>query len=222
MDRDVRHRVEARLGRRGPDRRDAGGDGRLARVLVPDRHRIGAFGPGGGGSARRDRAEHREDDDPDNGANCRRRAKRKQGHEIPFRLALCRWYVRSTVCPGHTGRGLSWVFAPRSGPAGPSECPCGDNQVPDESALDGVAVALDDEEKRRVGLLLLGKGAVSAHRFDRPRAAGLDERQQHEKRCSVLGTSAPSRHTRYSLRIDLDRCSELEAIARRPGPRGPG
>ena len=114
------------------------------------------------------------------------------------------------------------VLAPRSGPAGPSECPCGDNQVPDESALDRVAVALDDEEKRRVGLLLLGKGAVSAHRFDRPRAAGLDERQQHEKRCSVLGTSAPSRHTRYSLRIDLDRCSELEAIARRPGPRGPG
>jgi hypothetical protein len=34
---------------------------------------------------------------------------------------------------------------------------------------------LDDEEERRVGLLLLGKGAVSAHRFDRPRAAGLDE-----------------------------------------------
>jgi hypothetical protein len=33
-----------------------------------------------------------------------------------------------------------------------------------------------DEEERRVGLLLLGKGAVSAHRFDWPRVAGLDDR----------------------------------------------
>jgi hypothetical protein len=37
---------------------------------------------------------------------------------------------------------------------------------------------MDDEQERRVGLLLLGKGAVSAHRFDWPRAAGLDDDQQ--------------------------------------------
>jgi hypothetical protein len=39
-----------------------------------------------------------------------------------------------------------------------------------------IAPAVDDEEERRVGLLLLGKGAVSAHRFDWPRVAGLDDR----------------------------------------------
>jgi hypothetical protein len=38
-----------------------------------------------------------------------------------------------------------------------------------------ITPAADDEEERRVELLLLGKGAVSAHRFDRPRAAGLDD-----------------------------------------------
>jgi hypothetical protein len=38
--------------------------------------------------------------------------------------------------------------------------------------------APDDEEERRVGLLLLGKGAVLAHRFDRPLAAESDETQQ--------------------------------------------
>jgi hypothetical protein len=41
-----------------------------------------------------------------------------------------------------------------------------------------ITPAADDEEERRAGLLLLGKGAVSAHRFDRPRAAGLDDDQQ--------------------------------------------
>jgi hypothetical protein len=40
------------------------------------------------------------------------------------------------------------------------------------------ALEMDDEEERRVGLLLLGKGAVSAHRFDWPRVAGLDDDQQ--------------------------------------------
>jgi hypothetical protein len=37
---------------------------------------------------------------------------------------------------------------------------------------------MDDVEERAVGLLLLGEGAVSAHRFDRPRAAGLDDEEQ--------------------------------------------
>ena len=36
----------------------------------------------------------------------------------------------------------------------------------------------DDEQERRVRLLLLGKGAVLAHRFERPLAAELDEYEQ--------------------------------------------
>ena len=42
-------------------------------------------------------------------------------------------------------------------------------------AVKSGATALDDEEKRRGRLLLLGKGAVLAHRFDRPLAAESDE-----------------------------------------------
>jgi hypothetical protein len=38
--------------------------------------------------------------------------------------------------------------------------------------------ARDDEQARRVRLLLLGKGAVSAHRIERPFAAGMDETEQ--------------------------------------------
>jgi hypothetical protein len=37
---------------------------------------------------------------------------------------------------------------------------------------------LDDEQARRVRLLLLGKGAVSARRLERPLAAGMDDDQQ--------------------------------------------
>src|SRR5215210_5096088 len=36
----------------------------------------------------------------------------------------------------------------------------------------------DDEQARRVGLLLLGKAAVLAHRFERPLAAELDEERE--------------------------------------------
>ena len=45
-------------------------------------------------------------------------------------------------------------------------------------AVKSGATALDDEEKRRGRLLLLGKGAVLAHRFDRPLAAESDEQEQ--------------------------------------------
>jgi hypothetical protein len=37
--------------------------------------------------------------------------------------------------------------------------------------------ARDDEEERRVRLLLLGKAAVLAHRYERPLAAEMDELQ---------------------------------------------
>ena len=39
-------------------------------------------------------------------------------------------------------------------------------------------VAVEDEEERRVRLLLLGKAAVLAHRYERPLAAEMDEEQQ--------------------------------------------
>ena len=38
--------------------------------------------------------------------------------------------------------------------------------------------APDEEQERRVGLLLLGKGAVLAHGFDHPLAAEMDETEQ--------------------------------------------
>jgi hypothetical protein len=37
---------------------------------------------------------------------------------------------------------------------------------------------LDDQQARKVRLLLLGKGVVSAHRIERPFAARLDDEQQ--------------------------------------------
>jgi hypothetical protein len=39
-------------------------------------------------------------------------------------------------------------------------------------------IALDDQEARKVRLLLLGKGVVSAPRIERPFAARLDDKQQ--------------------------------------------
>jgi hypothetical protein len=39
----------------------------------------------------------------------------------------------------------------------------------------GDARAWDDDQERTVRLLLLGKGAVLAHRFERPLAAAMDE-----------------------------------------------
>ena len=40
------------------------------------------------------------------------------------------------------------------------------------------ATRLDDEQARRVRLLLFGKGAVMAHRFERPLTAEMDDDQQ--------------------------------------------
>jgi hypothetical protein len=40
------------------------------------------------------------------------------------------------------------------------------------------APARDDEEERRVRLLLLGKAAVLAQRYERPRATEMDDDQQ--------------------------------------------
>jgi hypothetical protein len=40
------------------------------------------------------------------------------------------------------------------------------------------AIASDDQQARKVRLLRFGTGAVSAHRIERPFAAGLDESEQ--------------------------------------------
>ena len=66
--------------------------------------------------------------------------------------------------------------------------------------------AQDDEEERSVRLLLLGKAAVLAHRFERPLAAEMDDSEQGrlEPRAPrpLLGfaqrTSAQPRGTRAS------------------------
>jgi hypothetical protein len=48
----------------------------------------------------------------------------------------------------------------------------------DASTVARLTLAKDDEEERRVRLLLLGKAAVLAHRYERPLAAEMDEREQ--------------------------------------------
>jgi hypothetical protein len=45
--------------------------------------------------------------------------------------------------------------------------------------VDRETPALDDEHERRVGLLLLGKAAVLAHRLARPLAAESDEEREY-------------------------------------------
>jgi hypothetical protein len=46
------------------------------------------------------------------------------------------------------------------------------------STAAALTLAKDDDQERRVRLVLLGKGAVLAHRFERPLAAELDEKRQ--------------------------------------------
>jgi hypothetical protein len=51
-----------------------------------------------------------------------------------------------------------------------------------------LASGADDEEERRVRLLLLGKAADLAHRYERPLAAEMDEdRQSARRRARVSG-----------------------------------
>jgi hypothetical protein len=53
---------------------------------------------------------------------------------------------------------------------------------------------LDDEQERRVRLLLLGKGAVLVHRFERPLAAEMDEVQQRDDAIGRVPGTAARRH----------------------------
>src|SRR5688572_26366297 len=64
------------------------------------------------------------------------------------------------------------------------------------SASDGTAraPARDEDQERRVRLLLLGKGAALAHWFHRPLAAGMDENQQRS-------VSAGTSHVDCSVRV---------------------
>ena len=47
----------------------------------------------------------------------------------------------------------------------------------------------DEGQEPRVGLLLLGEGAVLAHRFDRPLAAEMDDDQQSDAGLGAIATS---------------------------------
>jgi hypothetical protein len=82
--------------------------------------------------------------------------------------------------------------------------------------------APDDGQERTVGLLLLGKGAVLAHGFERPLAAGLDESEQRSIRgargCWLLlstdaGVSARAQLTPARPRRERDRLA-IHARAR--------
>src|SRR5215207_8182247 len=59
-----------------------------------------------------------------------------------------------------------------------------DQQREGDSA--GLCDSLDDEEERRVTLLLLGKAAVLAHRYERPLAAELDDERERRSRLLLL------------------------------------
>jgi hypothetical protein len=62
------------------------------------------------------------------------------------------------------------------GHASAQHCRCHQHAV--VSPHESEALAVDDEQERRVRLLLLGEGAVLAQWFERPLAAELDESQQ--------------------------------------------
>jgi hypothetical protein len=53
---------------------------------------------------------------------------------------------------------------------------------------------LDDEEERGARLLLLGKGAVLAHRFERSLAVEMDEVQQRDDAIGRVPGTAARRH----------------------------
>jgi hypothetical protein len=74
-----------------------------------------------------------------------------------------------------------------------------------------VAPASGDEHERRVRLLLLGKGAVLAHRFGGPRAAEMDESEQSPGARGANMLAAPFQRTRalgpYAARARFGRAS---------------
>jgi hypothetical protein len=82
---------------------------------------------------------------------------------------------------------------------------------------------MDEEQERTVGLLLLGKGAVLAHGFDRPLAAGMDEYEQRpardtgrDARCSFdKRVSSPRHHLREIQRL-LFVAAEADRARRNP------
>jgi hypothetical protein len=58
---------------------------------------------------------------------------------------------------------------------------CSYRGVASVSHVERQTTALDDEEERRVRLLLLGKAAVLTHRYERPLAAEMDDDQQSRR-----------------------------------------
>ena len=79
--------------------------------------------------------------------------------------------------------------------------------------------AADDEHERRARLLLLGKAAVSAHRFDRPLAAEMDETEDRTTRPSW---TAAFRAKRKLARAGAAGEAALGEGGHRPDPRVDG
>jgi hypothetical protein len=85
---------------------------------------------------------------------------------------------RAPDCPGSCASSAAtvrsrWADTPAFSTKAAMSAPRGDPPLTAE---------LDDEQARRVRLLLLGKGVVSAHRIERPFAARLDESEQRPTR----------------------------------------
>ena len=73
------------------------------------------------------------------------------------------------------------------------------------------APAVDDQQARKVRHLLLGKGAVSAHRIERPFAARLDESEQRPTRDPGLKDGCSSEHRASRLEPELALATDEQA-----------
>jgi hypothetical protein len=87
------------------------------------------------------------------------------------------------------------------------------------SATERQTLPQDDQQARRVRLLLLSKAAVLAHRFERPLAAELDDQEQRGARPQLRDRAIA---TRRGCRVSLvgwpiERRSSSARAARRPG-----
>src|SRR4051795_6742259 len=129
---------------------------------------------------------------------CRRRHERSDGHALPSpgvcppgvplsELGL----VPGPGLPGHllgrkpTGLSARWGARrdPDRGTPIPSETTPAFGAGYGRLSVAWRALATDDEHERRVRLLLLSKGAVLAHWFDRPLAPEMDDKQHWPPTC---------------------------------------
>ena len=114
-------------------------------------------------------------------------------HSIDAPMAMIRRIGRSRGSPNASvqiSTPFAWIIRSATPPPTPPPYP----KRTRVCASPRAALVEDDDQERRVRLLLLGKGAVLAHQFERPLAAGMDEYEQR-----LIG--------------DADDCSAWKAIA---------